>query len=45
MKVTERDKVLLVLLVVVLIVALAIVLPGVGVMSCREKLATYKTDT
>lgn len=45
MKVTERDKVLLVLLVVILIVALAIVLPGVGVMSCREKLATYKTDT
>ncbi len=45
MKITERDKVLLVLLGVILIVALAIVLPGVGVMGCREKIATYKTDT
>ncbi len=45
MKITERDKILLVLLVVILIVALAIVLPGVGVMACREKLSTYKADT
>ena len=45
MKITERDKILLVLLVVILIVALAVVLPGVGVMACREKLAQYETDT
>ena len=45
MKITERDKILLVLLVVILIVALAVVLPGVGVMACREKLAQYATDT
>ena len=45
MKITERDKALLVLLVVILIVALAIVLPGVGVMGCRDKLAEYKTET
>ena len=45
MKITERDKVLLVLLGVILIVALAVVLPGVGVMSCREQLQTIGTDS
>ncbi len=45
MKITDRDKVLLVLLVVILIAALAVVLPGVGVMACREKLSAYATDT
>ena len=44
MKMTERDKVLLVLLVVVLIVALVVVLPGVGVMSCRESISKYEND-
>ena len=43
MKITERDKVLLVLLGVILIVALAIVLPGVGVMSCNDELDTLET--
>ena len=45
MKVTERDKILLVVLGVILIVALAVLLPGVGVMACRDNLATYKTKT
>lgn len=45
MKISERDKVLLVLLGVILIVALAVVLPGVGVMSCNEKLDKLKTDS
>ena len=45
MKMTERDKVLLVLLVVVLIVALVVVLPGVGVMSCRESISKYQSDS
>ena len=45
MKITERDKVLLVLLGVILIVALAIVLPGVGVMACRDSLSAYANDT
>ena len=45
MKITERDKVLLVLLAVILVVALAIVLPGVGVLACRDKLAEISTDS
>ena len=45
MKITERDKALLILLVVILIVALAIVMPGFGVMSCRDKISDYKTKT
>ena len=45
MKVTERDKVLLVLLGVILIVALAVVMPGVGVMACRTSLSDYETKT
>ena len=44
MKMTERDKVLLVLLGVILIVALAIMVPGVGVMACRDKLAEFETN-
>ena len=45
MKITERDKVLLVLLAVILVVALAIVLPGVGVLSCRNEIAEYENDS
>ena len=43
MKMTERDKVLLVLLGVILIVALAVMVPSVGVMACRDKLAEIET--
>lgn len=45
MKMTERDKVLLVLLGVILIVALAVVMPGVGVLSCRDSIAEYENDS
>lgn len=45
MKITERDKVLLVLLGVILVVALAVVLPGVGVMSCMDELDTIELDS
>jgi len=42
MKMTERDKMLLILLAVILIVALAIVVPGYGVMDTREKIQKTK---
>ena len=42
MKVTQRDKMLLILLGVILVVALVIVLPGVGVMSCNDKIKEYE---
>lgn len=41
MKITERDKMLLVLLAIILVVALVVVLPGIGVMSCNESVASY----
>ena len=45
MKVTERDKVLLVLLGVILIVALVVIMPGFGVMACRDSLSSYETKS
>ena len=39
MKITERDKILLVLLAVILVVALAVILPGVGVMACNDAIS------
>lgn len=42
---TQRDKMLLVLLAVILVVALVVILPGVGVMSCRTKIQEYQEQT
>ena len=44
MKITERDKILLVVLAIVLVVALAIILPGVGVMDCRSQITEVETN-
>lgn len=41
MKMTQRDKMLLILLGAILVVAIVVVLPGFGVMSCNEKVAEY----
>ena len=42
MKVTEKDKLLLIVLGVIIVVALVVVLPGFGVMSCNSKINEYK---
>ena len=42
MKMTERDKILLIFLAIILVVAIVVVLPGFGVMSCNDKVAEYK---
>lgn len=44
MKITERDKLLLVVLVIVLVVALAIIMPGVGIMDVRAKMQDLETE-
>ena len=44
MKITQRDKMLLLLLVALLVIALVIVLPGVGVMACNEKMNNIKSE-
>ena len=44
MKITQRDKVLLLLLLALLVVGLVIVLPGVGVLACNEKTNTLKSQ-
>ena len=43
MKITERDKMLLVVLVIVLVVALAVIMPGVGVMDTRSAMQETQT--
>jgi len=43
MKITERDKMLLVVLVIVLVVALAFVMPTFGVMDCRSQIEDVET--
>ena len=45
MKMTQRDKVLLILLGLILVVALVVVLPGMGIMSCNEKTKEYQSKT
>ncbi|MBP5404718.1 MAG: hypothetical protein J6Y74_02085 [Clostridia bacterium] len=45
MKITQRDKILLVVLAIVFVVALAIVMPSVGVLDCRTELQNIATAT
>lgn len=45
MKITQRDKILLVVLAIVFVVALAIVMPSVGVLDCRTELQNIATET
>ena len=42
MKMSQRDKVLLILLGLILVVALVVVLPGFGIMSCDAKIKEYQ---
>ena len=42
MKMTQRDKVLLIFLGLILVVALVVVLPGFGIMSCNDKIKSYQ---
>lgn len=44
MKITQRDKMLLLLMLGLLVVAIVIVLPGVGILACNEKVDTLETE-
>ncbi len=45
MKMTQKDKVLLILLGVILVVALVVVIPGFGIMACNDKIKEYNEQT
>ncbi len=45
MKITQRDKMLLVVLAIVFVVALVVVMPSVGVLDCRTELQNIATET
>ena len=43
MKMTQKDKVLLILLGLIVVVALVVVMPGFGVMACNDKIKESAT--